>query len=80
MAVFEVRGGNDRNSMIRRYARKSKQEAVADLVDTLQCTWNREEQLRELLHQAYLALPDGQFEELHSKIEDILELDRSSQI
>ncbi|WP_296125110.1 hypothetical protein [Pseudomonas sp. Ga0074129] len=45
MSVFEVRGGNDRRSMIKRYERKSKQEAIRELIDIIHCNWNQIEQL-----------------------------------
>lgn len=55
MSVFEVRGGNDRRSMIKRYERKSKQEAIRELVDLIHCNWNQIEQL-----EAQLTSPHGQ--------------------
>lgn len=45
MSVFEIVGGNDRRSMIKRYERKSKQEAIRELVDIIHCNWNQVEQL-----------------------------------
>ena len=44
MSVFEVRGGNDRRSMIKRYERKSKHDAIRELVDLVHCTWQQIEQ------------------------------------
>lgn len=40
MAVFEVVGGDDRHSLIKRFERKSKQDAISQLVDIhlLHCT------------------------------------------
>ena len=49
MSVFEVRGGNDRRSMIKRYERKSKQEAIRELIDLIHCNWNQIEQLEAQL-------------------------------
>lgn len=51
MSVFEVRGGNDRRSMIKRYERKSKQEAIRELIDIIHCNWNQLEQLEALCTQ-----------------------------
>lgn len=45
MSVFEVRGGNDRRSMIKRYERKAKQDAIRELVDLIHCNWSKIEQL-----------------------------------
>lgn len=45
MSVLEIVGGNDRRSMIKRYERKSKQEAIRELVDIIHCNWNQVEQL-----------------------------------
>lgn len=56
MSVFEVRGGNDRRSMIKRYERKSKQEAIRELVDLIHCNWNQIEQLEA---RPAVAVPDG---------------------
>ena len=52
MSVFEVRGGNDRRSMIKRYERKSKQEAIRELVDLVQMSWAQIEQLEAQLESA----------------------------
>lgn len=51
MSVFEVRGGNDRRSMIKRYERKSKQEAIRELIDIIHCNWNQLEQLEAVCTQ-----------------------------
>ena len=62
MSVFEVRGGNDRRSMIKRYERKSKQEAIRELVDLIHCNWSQIEQLEAQLKAEKLsaaAIPEG---------------------
>lgn len=56
MSVFEVRGGNDRRSMIKRYERKSKQDAIRELVDLIHCNWSQIEQLEA---RPAVAVPDG---------------------
>lgn len=45
MISFEVVGGNDRRSMIKRYERKSKQQAISELVDLMHCNWRQVELL-----------------------------------
>ena len=45
MSVIEIHGGGDRRSMIKRYERKSKHEAIRELIDLVHCCWNRIEQL-----------------------------------
>lgn len=52
MSVFEVVGGNDRRSMIKRYERKSKQQAISELVDLIHCTWRQIEGLEAKLADA----------------------------
>ncbi len=52
MSVFEVRGGNDRRSMIKRYERKSKHDAIRELVDLVHCSWQQIEQLEGKLAAA----------------------------
>lgn len=52
MSVLEIVGGNDRRSMIKRYERKSKQEAIRELVDIIHCNWNQVEQLETKLAAA----------------------------
>lgn len=41
MSVVEIHGGGDRRSMIKRYERKSKHEAIRELVDLVHCCWVR---------------------------------------
>lgn len=41
MTTVEIRGGGDRGSMIKRYERKSKHDAVRELVDLVHCCWSR---------------------------------------
>ena len=41
MSVFEVIGGSDRRSLIKRFERKSKSEAIRELLDFLDCGWRR---------------------------------------
>jgi hypothetical protein len=45
MSVFEIHGGGDRRSMIKRYERKSKHDAIRELVDLVHCCWSRIDQL-----------------------------------
>lgn len=57
MSVVEIHGGTDRRSMIKRYERKSKHDAIRELVDLVHCCWNRIDQLEAHLPCAS-ALPD----------------------
>lgn len=57
MSVIEIQGGGDRRSMIKRYERKSKHDAVRELVDLVHCCWNRIDQLEALVPGA-AELPD----------------------
>ncbi len=41
MSVIEIHGGGDRRSMIKRYERKSKHDAIRELVDLIHCCWTR---------------------------------------
>ena len=41
MSVFEVVGSSDRRSLIKRFERKSKSEAIRELLDFLDCGWRR---------------------------------------
>lgn len=59
MSVFEVRGGNDRRSMIKRYERKAKQDAIRELVDLIHCNWSKIEQLEDQLASRLAAVPGG---------------------
>lgn len=45
MSVIEIHGGGDRRSMIKRYERKSKRDAIRELVDLVHCCWSRIDQL-----------------------------------
>lgn len=45
MSVVEIHGGGDRHSMIKRYERKSKHDAIRELVDLVHCCWSRIDQL-----------------------------------
>ena len=47
MSVFEVVGGGDRRSMVRRYEKKSKYDAIHELVDIIQCNWRQLELLEK---------------------------------
>lgn len=51
MAIFEVRGGNDRQSMIKRYGKKEKHQAISELVDLIHCTWRQIELLEQEVQQ-----------------------------
>ena len=59
MSVFEVRSGNDRRSMIKRYERKSKQDAIRELVDLIHCNWSQLEKLEAQLASQLAAAPTG---------------------
>lgn len=41
MSIVEIYGGSDRGSMIRRYERKSKHDAIRELIDMVHCCWSR---------------------------------------
>lgn len=41
MSVVEIHGGCDRRSMIKRYERKSKHDAIRELIDLVHCCWAR---------------------------------------
>lgn len=41
MTIVEIHGGGDRRSMIKRYERKSKHDAIRELIDLVHCCWNR---------------------------------------
>lgn len=45
MSIVEIHGGGDRRSMIKRYERKSKHDAIRELIDLVHCCWNRIDQL-----------------------------------
>ncbi len=65
MSVLEIYGGNDRRSMIKRYERKSKADAVRELVDLMHCNWRQVEILereRDAALAELAALKGGQDE------------------
>lgn len=57
MSVVEIHGGGDRRSMIKRYERKSKHDAIRELIDLVHCCWSRIDQLEAQVPGA-AQLPD----------------------
>lgn len=57
MSIVEIHGGGDRRSMIKRYERKSKHDAIRELIDLVHCCWNRIDQLEAQVPGA-AELPD----------------------
>lgn len=52
MSIVEIHGGGDRRSMIKRYERKSKHDAIRELIDLVHCSWNRIDQLEAMMSGA----------------------------
>lgn len=59
MSVFEVVSSGDRRSLIQRFERKSKQQAISELVDIHLMHCNRAEKLEGLLRDVLSEVPHG---------------------
>lgn len=59
MSVFEVVSSGDRRSLIQRFERKSKQQAISELVDIHLTHCNRAEKLEGLLREVLSEVPHG---------------------
>lgn len=71
MSIVEIRGGGDRRSMFRRYERKSKHDAIRELIALLECNWRRVELLEAELESARNPLP--------AAVQQLLEYAQASQ-
>jgi hypothetical protein len=61
MSVIEIHGSTDRRSLIKRFERKSKHDAIRELVDWLEINWRRIDQLEgenKALAAQQAAVPD----------------------
>ncbi len=59
MSVFEVHGSGNRSDLIKRFERKSKQQAISELVDIHLTHCNRAERLEALLEEVLNEVPHG---------------------
>lgn len=59
MSVFEVVSSGDRRSLIQRFERKSKQQAISELIDIHLTHCNRAEKLEGLLREVLSEVPHG---------------------
>jgi hypothetical protein len=59
MAVMEVVSSGDRRSLVQRFERKSKQQAVSELVDIHLTHCTRAEKLEGLLREVLSEVPHG---------------------
>lgn len=59
MTIIEFRSGADRRSLLDRFMRKSKADAISQLVDFHLLNCKRMEKLEELLAEAVQELPGG---------------------
>lgn len=59
MAIIEIVGGGDRRSLVKRFMKKSKDQAVSELVDIHLTHCLRAERLECLLREVLSEVPHG---------------------